>query len=234
MHSTASLRCDYECDFCHRQFKNKKLWKNHMKTHGRDKRVHSIPTSLMKDKKCSICLEPKVKDIAGISCCKHSFHFECIKQWSQIANQCPFCKIEFEFIVSLPSHQLIRVEHRSQKLDRNDLSEALLSTVDDEWADKECVVCKSNDSEHDDLAMICDGCNGIYHTFCIGLDAVPDDEEWFCPQCNQSMVDQAESMKFDQIAEDQKASHCEEAECTMNGAAIETEDINDDEDWTPQ
>ena len=123
--------------------------------------------------------------------------------------------------MSLPSHQLIPVEDRRQKLESDDLSEALW-TGTDEWADTECAVCKSTDSAHDHLAMICDGCDAVYHTFCVGLEAVPDDPLWFCPKCTVSMEERAETTESVDSGD------------TTNSLEIpEDENENDDEEWTP-
>ncbi|CAM9679400.1 unnamed protein product, partial [Ectocarpus sp. 4 AP-2014] len=45
-----------------------------------------------------------------------------------------------------------------------------------------CFVCKKNDKQ--DLILLCDGCEGEYHTFCVDppLRKIPDDE-WFCEHC---------------------------------------------------
>lgn len=45
-----------------------------------------------------------------------------------------------------------------------------------------CFVCKRNDKQ--DLILLCDGCDGEYHTFCVKppLRIIPDCE-WFCDEC---------------------------------------------------
>ena len=59
---------------------------------------------------------------------------------------------------------------------------------DDFWSNIPCKVCKSTDPENDDVAMICDGCNDVVHTFCLQppLDVVPDGH-WFCDECDDRM-----------------------------------------------
>ncbi|KAE9597514.1 hypothetical protein Lal_00030017 [Lupinus albus] len=45
------------------------------------------------DKKCSICQEEfEADDELGKLNCKHSYHFQCIKQWIVQKNLCPVCK----------------------------------------------------------------------------------------------------------------------------------------------
>ena len=43
-------------------------------------------------------------------------------------------------------------------------------------------MCKRNDKQ--DLILLCDGCDGEYHTFCVKppLRKIPD-SEWFCDEC---------------------------------------------------
>eukprot|EP01083_Nonionella_stella_P235680 828422_1 len=127
-----------------------------------------MSTKLQMDGDCSICQYPKHSNIAAISCCKHTFHLDCIQSWSQITNKCPFCKLRFKFITSLQSHNLIQVENREQKLDRNDLSYDIISN-DLYWDSQSCEICQSSDPSTDEFAIICDGCDKIFHTFCIGL-----------------------------------------------------------------
>lgn len=43
-----------------------------------------------------------------------------------------------------------------------------------------CVVCNNPDAEN---MLLCDKCNKGYHTACIGLDHVPEEEFWFCGDC---------------------------------------------------
>lgn len=45
-----------------------------------------------------------------------------------------------------------------------------------------CFVCKRNDQQ--DLILLCDGCDGEYHTYCVKppLRKIPD-SEWFCDEC---------------------------------------------------
>lgn len=45
-----------------------------------------------------------------------------------------------------------------------------------------CLICKQ-DNDHANL-MLCEGCNGEYHTYCLNppLEAVPEDD-WFCLKC---------------------------------------------------
>ena len=43
---------------------------------------------------CCICYGENIEDY-GILDCKHEFCFDCIKSWSEAANNCPLCKRDF-------------------------------------------------------------------------------------------------------------------------------------------
>ena len=44
-----------------------------------------------------------------------------------------------------------------------------------------CSKCQSGDDE--EKMLICDGCDGSLHTYCVGLDEIPSCEHWFCDAC---------------------------------------------------
>jgi len=57
------------------------------------------------------------------------------------------------------------------------------------WVTQPCVVCGKDDGE--EFLLLCGtdepnaavpGCNRSHHTYCVGLDEVPE-EDWFCPSC---------------------------------------------------
>ena len=64
--------------------------------------------------------------------------------------------------------------HRASKDDRQK------SVVDIETI--YCLLCKGGDAE--EYLLLCDGCNGAYHTFCLTppLHIIPVGE-WLCPTC---------------------------------------------------
>ena len=43
-----------------------------------------------------------------------------------------------------------------------------------------CPICESDD--HEEVLILCDGCDRGYHTYCVDLDAVPRGA-WFCDDC---------------------------------------------------
>lgn len=48
-------------------------------------------------------------------------------------------------------------------------------------ADEPCCVCGS--TEDDGKILLCDGCELGFHTYCVGLKAVPQTATWRCPAC---------------------------------------------------
>lgn len=86
---------------------------------------------------CGICLEESIKLQGLLSCCKHTFCFDCIDKWSQTSNTCPLCKKRFKQIskvdLSVPSSvrkpKKIRVKHTEKR-------SAIDSDFDD-WFDEE-------------------------------------------------------------------------------------------------
>lgn len=51
---------------------------------------------------------------------------------------------------------------------------------EEEEESRPCIVC--NSAEHEDLTLLCDGCDTPYHTHCIGLETVPEGS-WLCMEC---------------------------------------------------
>ncbi|KAL8452344.1 hypothetical protein Emag_002463 [Eimeria magna] len=54
--------------------------------------------------------------------------------------------------------------------------------------DDKCFLCRKADIEDEcgGKLIMCDGCPHSYHMSCLKLTIEPDDEKWFCPDCNPS------------------------------------------------
>ena len=57
------------------------------------------------------------------------------------------------------------------------------------WVTQPCIVCHKDEDEDnlllcgtDDTEVAVQGCNRSHHTYCVGLDGVPEDD-WFCASC---------------------------------------------------
>lgn len=56
-----------------------------------------------------------------------------------------------------------------------------LEYAEDEEEETPCQVCGEEDNE--DVLMFCDGCQKMWHTYCVGLEEVPYGA-WFCENCS--------------------------------------------------
>lgn len=56
-----------------------------------------------------------------------------------------------------------------------------------------CEICGK--TEHEDKLLICDNCNHGWHTYCVGLEGVPEEEHWFCPTCEITRMDEFDNGK---------------------------------------
>ncbi|PGH23749.1 hypothetical protein AJ80_02179 [Polytolypa hystricis UAMH7299] len=121
--------------------------------------------------------------IAHLLPCGHDLHNECLKPWVERANSCPICRQKFNIVELLekvggPAVSSYDVDDRVQVAEL-DLS-MIIDEVDDDSDSQPCPVC--GDDGNEDLLLLCDGCDAVSHTFCVGLDAVPSGP-WFCDQC---------------------------------------------------
>lgn len=57
----------------------------------------------------------------------------------------------------------------------------IIDYIDDDSADfQPCPIC--GDADNEEILLLCDGCDAAWHTYCVGLDAVPTGS-WYCEQC---------------------------------------------------
>jgi len=102
----------------------------------------------------------------------------------------PGCKILFQDEV-MKLEDPVRVNERSDDLDKE------MNTPVERKHPEKCESCHDNDrkkckecgcqkcggKDQQDEQILCDECDGAYHIKCLGLKALPDEDEWFCPQC---------------------------------------------------
>ncbi|EQC31408.1 hypothetical protein SDRG_11009 [Saprolegnia diclina VS20] len=84
---------------------------------------------------------------------------------------------EYESDDSLPPPRLAPKIYEKVEVDEDDNGD---DDSDDENADKACQICNLN--ENDSQSLICDTCEDVFHTYCVGLADVPEND-WFCPTC---------------------------------------------------
>ncbi|ODQ77324.1 hypothetical protein BABINDRAFT_178194 [Babjeviella inositovora NRRL Y-12698] len=146
--------------------------------------------------------------IGRISTCGHIYHAECIKSWSDRSSSCPTCRLHFQHIDILDHH--MAVYERLEVKDKFYQSEDVLNEIPEEFInppDSEddssshfrhqtndyllqspysrfitCTLCDSQSGSSMVGSMVlCDGCSGLFHVSCLGLEA---GEPWFCPMCD--------------------------------------------------
>ena len=61
-----------------------------------------------------------------------------------------------------------------------DSQQWLAENPEEQEPETPCPVCNLSDRE--DVLLLCDGCEAAYHTYCIGLDHIPDGN-WYCMEC---------------------------------------------------
>ncbi|KAG5513570.1 hypothetical protein PMAC_001002 [Pneumocystis sp. 'macacae'] len=122
----------------------------------------------------------EIDDIAHLGNCTHIFHHRCIRSWLKIANTCPVCRDRFYWIRL--SRSLKGVIFKAYAVEdkvnsgNNDISDVIQENYDT----CRCIICGS--SEDEQVLLLCDQCDDAYHTYCLGLEEVPD-TDFFCPTC---------------------------------------------------
>ena len=59
---------------------------------------------------CCICLNPiEKKDEARITSCRHRYHHECIRKWTERDNTCPQCRRRYNYIINIQKKKRERV-----------------------------------------------------------------------------------------------------------------------------
>lgn len=139
--------------------------------------------------------------IARLVPCNHAMHNSCLAPWVERANSCPICRQNFNRVklsitltgkcIVLSQHVMditvniivgpqtgeYEVEDRIQRVDheQNFLEMDLF-----EEPQSPCLLCSESDNE--EVMLLCDGCDGPFHTYCCELNEVPQGT-WYCPFC---------------------------------------------------
>ncbi|KAL1881409.1 hypothetical protein VTK73DRAFT_4169 [Phialemonium thermophilum] len=122
-------------------------------------------------------------NIALIHVCGHKLHDSCLREWAEKANSCPICRQSFHLVhvydkVGGTLQSSYEVEDKKQVAEFD--PQAWLDENPEDDVSTPCPVC--NLADHEEVLLLCDGCDTPYHTYCLGLDGVPRGA-WFCMEC---------------------------------------------------
>ncbi|CAE7535847.1 unnamed protein product [Symbiodinium pilosum] len=132
---------------------------------------------------CPICQEHVMPASASqVASCSHRFCSPCIERWAASCSSCPLCKREMGAL--LPLRQRGREKGSAPPKRRLVPTRQLEVSVDEALDGFEdcCQVCGG--SQDAESLLLCDGCDAGYHTFCVGLSAVPAGD-WYCERCEE-------------------------------------------------
>ncbi|KAL7627156.1 hypothetical protein AAE478_003932 [Parahypoxylon ruwenzoriense] len=143
--------------------------------------------------------------IAVIQICGHVLHDACLREWIGKANSCPICRQVFHLVhvydkVGGTQLSSYKVEDKKQVAEF-DPQAWLNDNPEDDEVSAPCTVC--NQSDHEEVLLLCDSCDAPYHTYCVGLNDVPEGH-WFCQECSEAAAEFLGTEPWD--AEDAVAS----------------------------
>ncbi|TLD30581.1 hypothetical protein PspLS_02158 [Pyricularia sp. CBS 133598] len=128
-------------------------------------------------------------DVAVINACGHALHNCCLLEWAGKANSCPICRQTFNdvSVYDKVGGNLLKsyaVADKKQVAEFDPQAWAEENPEEEDLEAHPCPVCNSSGDE--EVLLLCDGCDASYHTYCIGLDEIPDGS-WFCMECAEEL-----------------------------------------------
>lgn len=139
--------------------------------------------------KCPICLFSFTEQEIGVpDVCEHEFCGLCIEEWSKTVTTCPIDRKIFEKIKIFKTFEK-REFLRDIVIQQKKSTTVTTSNAEDDLT--YCEVCNSSDRE--DCMLLCDGCDGGYHMFCLvpPLENIPSGS-WYCDNCFSSESEASE------------------------------------------
>ncbi|KAI5780147.1 putative PHD and RING finger domain protein [Peziza echinospora] len=122
--------------------------------------------------------------IARLVPCNHAMHNTCLAPWVERANSCPICRQNFNKVrlSGTLSGTIVDEYDVEDRIQKPDVEQNFLPNdmFDEEEPAAPCLLCNVADNE--DVLLLCDSCDGPFHTYCCGLDEVPAGV-WYCPLC---------------------------------------------------
>ncbi|KAL1900189.1 hypothetical protein Sste5346_002499 [Sporothrix stenoceras] len=140
--------------------------------------------------------------VAVIQICKHTLHDTCLREWTTKANSCPICRQSFHLVdvydqIGGKLLSTYTVEDKKQVVEFDPQPWLEETEILDDEVSTPCPVC--NLADHEEVLLLCDGCDTPYHTHCIGLEGVPEGA-WFCMECVDSLGDALAPMQNASLA----------------------------------
>lgn len=123
-------------------------------------------------------------EIAQLLPCGHILHNNCLKPWVERANSCPICRRNFNMVeltdrIGGPVISSYAVQDRTQQADVD--PSMVIDYNEDDLSDVQpCTIC--NESDNEDVLLLCDGCDAPSHLYCVDLTEIPPGS-WYCTQC---------------------------------------------------
>ncbi|GKT53105.1 PHD-finger domain-containing protein [Colletotrichum tofieldiae] len=155
------------------------------------------------DSDIEILEEPESNFIATLVGCNHVVHDQCIRSWAKNSNTCPICRTPFNEVslsseLNGPPVDSYAVQDKKQEQEF-DIHRWLEENPEDEASEPSpaCPICESSD--HEEVLLLCDGCNAAYHTHCIGLSGVPQTEYWYCFECADNNAGRSSSSETSDV-----------------------------------
>lgn len=152
-------------------------------------------------RECPICLETILATalLGRIQGCLHTYHEQCLIQWSTHSNSCPTCRKLFygvDIVDGIQPNLIRRSVPVKDKIIENDainhippeyiIPPQVYTETRPDDSDRTqngvCMVCSSAQYSRRNRPMVsCIGCGAKFHTLCLGHR---DEPEWFCPVCD--------------------------------------------------
>ncbi|OXB72397.1 UNVERIFIED_CONTAM: hypothetical protein H355_012869 [Colinus virginianus] len=126
---------------------------------------------------CYICrdgVQRGEENVVECGACPKRFHLECLQQEGLLQPQQQQCGLSR----SSGGGVVIQGEWLCPQCEEEQ--------EDDEMQnDERCFICKKKEADSEDRLLLCDGCPNSYHMrSCLKMTIEPDEEKWFCPECN--------------------------------------------------
>ena len=154
----------------------------------------------MTEEICGICREQlrneheeEEKNVDGrlatLPCSReHTFHYECINEWSAIENSCPIDRTTYTKLFVFPATGTSKLAIEEPVISKRQKPVEMIMNLSD-WDSRmeQCVCEYCHSGENEEVLLLCDRCEKAYHTYCleVPLTSVPGGT-WCCESCYET------------------------------------------------